>query len=191
MGEFGRSGSQLPHDEAAQREHLKDVDENLRRDQEADQVAKGKSSLWTRRAGYLLVLAGAAGFVASCFVPYYGGGLFGPGSETISLWQQGSPGSDSVAADLSYLLFLIGGVATITFLAIAGLTRGRPRTAPTTLVATVVAWSLTWIGLMIHTATIGLGFTLEWGYWVQALSVGVMVVGSILAVASARAGTRS
>jgi hypothetical protein len=188
MGEFGRSGPQLPHDEAAQREHLKEVDEDVRRDQEADRVAMGHSLRRSWRAGYLVVLAGAVGFVASCFLPYYGGGVLGPGSTTVSLWQQGSLGS--VAWDLGSLLFLFGGVATVAFLAIAAVTRRAHRTAPTMLAATVVAWSLTWSGIMIREATFGPGITLEWGFWVQALSVGVVVIGTILAVASARTELR-
>jgi hypothetical protein len=191
MGEFGRSGPQLPHDEAAPREHLKEVDEDVRRDQEADRLAMGHSSRRSWRAGYLVILAGAAGFVASCFVPYYGGGLAGPGSETLSLYQQGLLGSDSVAGDLGSLLFLFGGVATVAFLAIAGVTRRGPRTAPAMLVATVVAWSLTWTGLMIRQTTFRFGIAMGWGLWVQALSVGVVVIGTILAMASARAGVRS
>lgn len=187
MGEFGRSGSQLPHDEAAQREHLNEVSEDLRRDQEADRVAKGHPPGRSRRTGYLVILAGAAGFVVSCFVPYYGGAVAGQGSgRTLSLFQQGWLG-DSVARDLGSLLFLFGGVATVAFLAIAGLARKGPRTAPTMLAATIVAWSLTWIGIMIRQATFGLGITLEWGYWVQALSVAVVVIGAILVMARARA----
>jgi hypothetical protein len=189
VGEFGRSGSQLPHDEAAQREHLNEVGEDLRRDREADRVAKGHSPMRGWRPGYLLVLAGAAGFVVGCFVPYYGG-LLGPG-ETVSLWQPGSPGGDSVASHLGQLLLLFGGVATVAFLAMVGATRRKPRTAPTMLAATVVAWSLTWTGFMIRQATLGLGISLEWGIWLQALSVGVVVIGTILAVARGGAGARS
>jgi len=187
MGELGRYGPQLPHDEAAQREHFNEVDEDLRRDQEADSVAKGHSTRPRSRIGYLVVLAGAAGFVAICFVPYYG---FGPGFETVSLYQRGS-GSHSVGWDLGSLLFLFGGVATVAFLAIAGLTRRGPRTAATTLAATAVAWSLTWTGIILREATFGLGITLEWGFWVQALSVGVVVIGTIVVVATARAGAHT
>lgn len=187
MGELGRYGPQLPHDEAAQREHFKEVDEDLSRDQEADRIAKGRSTRPRWGIGYLVVLAGAAGFVASCFVPYYGGGVFGPDSETVSLYQQGSLGSDSLGWYLGSLLFLFGGVATVAFLAIAGVTRRGPRTAASMLAATVVAWSLTWTGLMMREATFGLGITLEWGFWVQALSVGVVVIGTIVVVATARA----
>jgi hypothetical protein len=192
MGEFGRSGPQLPHDEAAQREHLKEVEEDLRHDHEADRVANGRSMRPTWILGYLLVLVGAAGFVASCFAPYYGGNVFGPGSETVSLYQQGSLGSDSVAWELGSLLFLFGGVATVAFLAIAAVTRRGPRTAPTMLAAAVVAWSLTWTGLMIREATfVGPLITLEWGFWVQAVSVGMVVIGTVVVVATAWAGAHT
>ncbi len=191
MGELGRCGPQLPHDEAAQREHFTEVDEDLRRDQEADRIANGRSTRPRLKIGYLVVLAGAGGFLTSCFVPYYGGG-FGPGSETVSLYQQGTLGGDSLGWDIGSLLFLFGGVATVSFLAIAGVTRRRPRTAASMLAATVVAWSLTWTGLMIREATFGgLGITLEWGFWLQALSVSVVVIGTVVVVATARAGAHS
>ena len=125
MGELGRNGPQLPHDEPAQRAHVKEVDEDLRADQEADRLAKGRSTRPRWGVGYLVVLAGSAGFVASSFVPYYGGGV-GPGFGTVSLYQQGSFG-DSVGWYLGSLLFLFGGVATVALLAIAGVTRrGTP-----------------------------------------------------------------
>jgi hypothetical protein len=38
------NGPQLPHDESVQREHIKEVDEDLRRDKQADRIAKGRST---------------------------------------------------------------------------------------------------------------------------------------------------
>jgi hypothetical protein len=41
MGEFGRgAGGQLPHEEASTREHFKQVEESIRHEHEADQIAK-------------------------------------------------------------------------------------------------------------------------------------------------------
>jgi hypothetical protein len=60
----------LPQNEAAQREHFKEVDEDLRRDHEADRIAKGRSTRPRWEIGYLVVLLGVAGFVLSCFLPY-------------------------------------------------------------------------------------------------------------------------
>jgi len=40
VSEFGRSGPWLPHDEAAQQEHLEEVGEDLRHEHEAERVAK-------------------------------------------------------------------------------------------------------------------------------------------------------
>jgi hypothetical protein len=51
------------------------------------------------------------------------------------------------------------------------------------MAAAVAAWSLTWIGLMIREATFGGGISLEWGFWVQASSIGVVVIGTIVVVA--------
>jgi hypothetical protein len=86
MGEFGRSGPQLPHDETIQREHLKEVEEDLHRDQEADRFATGRAARPRGRLGYLVVLVGAAGFVASCFLPYNGLTILPDGSRTVSLY---------------------------------------------------------------------------------------------------------
>jgi hypothetical protein len=44
VSEFGRSGPQLPHDEASQKEHLREVEEDLHHEHEADRVAKAHST---------------------------------------------------------------------------------------------------------------------------------------------------
>jgi hypothetical protein len=183
MGEFGRSGPQLPHDEAAQREHLQEVEEDLRRDQEADRVATGRSRPRVR-LGYLVVLVGAAGFVASCFLPYDGLTILPDGSRTVSLYEQlVSLGPNDGGSDFGALLFLFGGVASVAVIAIMGATRGGLRPSAATMAAAVSVWSLTWIGLMIREATFVGGISLEWGFWVQASSIGVVVIGTIVVVA--------
>lgn len=188
MGEFGRSGPQLPHDEAAQREHLKEVDEDLRRDQEADRVARGRSRRQTWRLGYLVVLVGAAGFVASCFLPYNDLTILPRDSRTVSLYEQlVSLGPNDGGSDVGAFLFLFGGVASVAVVAIMGSTRRGLRPGAASVAAAVAAWSLTWIGLMIREATFGGGISLEWGFWVQAVSVGVVVIATIVVMASARA----
>jgi hypothetical protein len=44
---------------------------------------------------------------------------------------------------------------------------------------------------MIRDAMLGLGITLEWGFWVHAVSVGVVAIGTIVVVATARAGAHT
>jgi hypothetical protein len=184
MGEFGRSGPQLPHDEAAQREHLKEVEEDLRRDQEADHFATGRAPRPRVRLGYLVVLVGAAGFVASCFLPYSGLSMLPDGSRTVSLYEQlVSLGPNDGGSDVGALLFLFGGVASVAVIAVMGVSRGGLRPSAASMAAAVAVWSLTWIGLMIREATFGGGISLEWGFWVQASSIGVVVVGTIVVVA--------
>jgi hypothetical protein len=192
MSEFGRSGPQLPHNEAAQREHLKEVDEYLRRDQEADRVANGHSTRPRGRLGYLVVLAGAAGFVASCFLPYYGLTIPPDGSRTVSIYEQFvSLGPNDGGLDVGALLFLFGGVASVAVVAVMGVTRRGLRPGAASLAAAVAAWSLTWIGLMIREVTFRGGLSLEWGFWVQAVSVAVVIIGTIVVVATARAGAHT
>jgi hypothetical protein len=184
MGEFGRSGPQLPHDEAAQREHLKEVEEDLRGDQEADRFATGSATRRRGRLGYLVVLVGVAGFVASCFLPYKGLTILPDGSRTVSLYEQlVSLGPNDGGSDAGALLFLFGGVASVAVIAVMGVSRGGLRPSAASMAAVVAAWSLTWIGLMIRDATFGAGTSLEWGFWIQALSIGVVVIGTIVVVA--------
>jgi hypothetical protein len=44
-----------------------------------------------------------------------------------------------------------------------------------------------WIGVMPSTAQTSVGISLEVGYWVQAVSIGVVIVGAIVVMAFARA----
>ena len=55
------------------------------------------------------------------------------------------------------------------------------------LIGAVGAWSLPWIGVMLSTAQTRVGISLEVGYWVQAVSIGVVIVGAIVVMAFARA----
>jgi hypothetical protein len=55
------------------------------------------------------------------------------------------------------------------------------------LIGAVGAWSLPWIGVMLSTAQTSVGISLEVGYWVQAVSIGVVIVGAIVVMAFARA----
>ena len=68
--------------------------------------------------------------------------------------------------------------------AIVGLTRSERPSGRAFLAGAVAAWSLTWIGSLLQTANlrddaIG-GLSLEIGFWLQALSIGVAVIGTIL-----------
>jgi hypothetical protein len=70
--------------------------------------------------------------------------------------------------------------------AIVGLARGKRTTTPvySFLADAVAAWSLTWIGSLLQ--TVGLRnsdiaeLSLEVGFWLQAVSIGVALIGTIL-----------
>ena len=155
--------------------------------------------------GYAVVVLGAALFVASCFLPYMGyTGVPAPGTKTtVSLYQQLTLGPDGGSSDLSVLLYLFGGVAPVAAVAVVALVRGERRPArptssgtrsarasspvlPALLVGAVGAWSLTWIGALLRLGTF-LGTSLEMGFWLQAVSIGVTIIGTIL-VGTRRAG---
>jgi hypothetical protein len=141
------------------------------------------------RVGYAIVLIGAALFVATCFLPYYGYEFAQSGS--VSLYDQVIVARGG-GLQLGPKLFLFGGVATVVVVALIGLTRRERPSGRGFLTGAVAAWSLTWIGSLLQTAslqgsgTIG-GLSLEIGFWLQAVSIGVVVIGTIL-VATRRTG---
>jgi hypothetical protein len=69
MVEFQPFGPKLPHDPEGTQEHERDVREEAERAHDVKRVSETahRSSL-----GYAIVLLGAALFVATCFLPYYG-----------------------------------------------------------------------------------------------------------------------
>jgi hypothetical protein len=128
--------------------------------------------------GYAIVLLGAGLFVTSCFLPYNGFAVLG--ERTISLYQQLTLGPNDSSSDLGALLYLFGGVAPVAVVASVGLVRGEGRTGlPSLLVGAVAAWSLTWIGVLLRLGTFA-GASWEVGFWLQAVSIGVAVIGTIL-----------
>lgn len=140
--------------------------------------------------GYAIVLLGAALFVASCFLPYTGYTVLPPAARetgTFSLYQQLTQGPNGGGPDLSALLYLFGGVAPVAAVAVVALMRGeRGPILPALLLGAVVAWSLTWIGALLRLGTY-LDASLEFGFWLQAASIGVAVIGTLL-IATRRPG---
>jgi hypothetical protein len=136
------------------------------------------------RVGYLIVLLGAALFMASCFIPYYGFEV--PAQRTFSLYEQQTSGVFD-GANIGRLLYLFAGVAISGSIAVVGVARSEPHPrVPAMLIAAVAAWSLPWIGVMLSTAQTRLDLSLEIGYWVQAVSIGVVIIGTIVVMASTR-----
>jgi hypothetical protein len=71
--------------------------------------------------------------------------------------------------------------------ALVGLIRGERQSGRGYLAGAVSAWSLTWIGSLLQSAglregTLTGGLSLEAGFWLQAVSIGVAVIGTILVV---------
>jgi hypothetical protein len=131
------------------------------------------------RVGYAVVLLGGALFVATCFLPYYGF----PVGRSVSLYDQRLVAQDG-GYELGVILFLFGGVGIVLVIAIVGLTRSERPSGGTLLAGAVAAWSLTWIGSLVQTASLresAIGrLSLEAGFWLQAVSIGVAVIGTIL-----------
>ena len=107
--------------------------------------------------GYVIVLVGVAGFVLSCFLPYTTLDALVPAdsssSPTFSYYRLVATTPDG--GTLQYvggLLFLFGGATTVASVALAGIRHGHHerRRTPSILVAVTVAWSLSWIGLLVQ-----------------------------------------
>jgi len=138
--------------------------------------------------GYLVVLIGVVAFVLSCFLPYRGfwgseGSLFGP---TPSFYRVVTTGLGTLQS-VGGLLFLFGGAATVAWVALAGLRHGQHerRRTPSILVAVTVAWSSAWIGVLVSQSGVS-GVVYRVGYWTMLVSVGVVVVGTLLVWVSGR-----
>ena len=129
--------------------------------------------------GYAVVVLGAALFVVSCFLPYQRFSVISAASTT-SLYQQVTFVPGGGGSDLGALLFLFGGVVPLAVVALIALVRGeRGPVLPSVLMGALLAWSLTWIGTLLRLGSFG-DHSLEIGFWVQAASIGVAVIGTIL-----------
>lgn len=145
----------------------------------------------TVRISYLVVLLGTAAYVVSCFLPYYAVGLGGR-DQTVSMYDQLQFGSEEWTLDLGTFLFLFGALAVLAAIAIAGLIgRGHPLWNPALLAVVALAWSLTSFGMILRStalleSTLPSGLSLAVGFWVQAVGVLVVVLGTMALLVTAR-----
>lgn len=144
--------------------------------------------------GYGIVLIGIAAFVLSCFLPYTSFqavvGADSSSSPTFSYYRLvTTTPSGGTLQYVGGLLFLFGGAATVAWVALAGLRHGHHerRRTPSILVAVTVAWSLSWIGLLVNAS----GFYGDGvGFWSMLVSAGVVIVGTIVAWVLGRHATQ-
>jgi len=132
--------------------------------------------------GYLLVLVGVAAFVLKLLLALHA--ILRSGIHLILPIGHGEPGRN--LEDVGGLLLLFGGTTTVAWVALAGLRHGqheRWRT-PSILLAVTVTWSLSWISVLLSVSGL---FEHEVGYWSMLVSVGVVIVGSVVAWVSGKA----
>jgi len=131
--------------------------------------------------GYVLVLVGVVAFVLSCFLPY--SRLLD--QRSISYYRLATMSQGGTLRYVGGLLFLFGGTATVAWVALAGLRHGRHerRRTPSILLAVSVVWSLSWIGILVSVSG---GFGYEVGYWSMLVSIGVVIVGTVVVWLSGR-----
>jgi hypothetical protein len=132
--------------------------------------------------GYVVVLIGVVAFVVGCFLPYYEYAQSPLGS--VSLYRLMMFPPSGAEADVGAFLFLFAGIATLAWVAIAGV-RGSESWTRSALAAVTIAWSLTWIGTLLGAFQFATRRLL--GYWVLFLGVGVVVIGAIMVWVSGRA----
>jgi len=131
--------------------------------------------------GYVVVLLGAVAFVVGLFLPYYD---YEVSPFSASLYRTMMIYPEGAVASVGAFLFLFAGVTTLAWVALAGV-RGSEGWTRSALVAVTIAWSLTWFGILLGAARFGTPLLV--GFWVLLLSVGVVVIGTIMAWVSPRA----
>jgi hypothetical protein len=125
--------------------------------------------------GHIVVLDGVLGFVVSCFLPY-AEVVGAPGGYSVSLYRLLTLGDATLAAAGGFLL-LFAGAGTIGLISLAALMKPRAW-ALLALAAASMVWSLTSIGLLL--GAYGFYSSMSVGYWLTAVSIAVVVVGTIL-----------
>jgi hypothetical protein len=153
----------------------------VKRRKRAHDVKRASETARRSSLGYAIVLLGAALFLASCFLPYYGYEFSKAG--TVSLYDQLIVAFGG-GLQVGRKLFLFGGIATVVVVALIDLRR-RERRSRGFLAGAVTVWSLTWIASLLQSASLRgggtvTGYSLEIGFWLQAVSIGVVVIGTIL-----------
>ena len=134
----------------------------------------------------IIVLLGSAGFVATSFLPLE---EFKVGSTvTYSLYQLSRQPPGNLVAHIGGILWLFTGVLTIASLSILGLRNPPFRWASASLAAAVIVWSTYWIGTLLRTSAVAP--SLAWGYWLVLLSMGVVVIGTVMVVMATRSYVR-
>jgi hypothetical protein len=145
-------------------------------------------------AANVIVLFGAAAFVVSCFLPYYEVDFAPAGSDpSVSLYDQLQFGSDEWTLYLGTLLLLFGAVAVVVALAIVGVRRRGYRIwTPGMLAVAVLTWASTWFGVLLRQESFLSSdvaeASLAAGFWLQTVSVAVVVLGAVAGLVTARRG---
>ena len=139
------------------------------------------------RVGPVIVLVGAAGFVVACFLPFYEAIVALPRDEaTTSLYRlyvTGFPGG-GFGSQAGGFASLFAGVTIVASIAILLLRKRSQRWALPALVAVVAAWSLYWFGTLLRLAAVLSPRYL--GYWAVLLTVGLVIVGTLVSVVASR-----
>ena len=149
------------------------------------------------RAANAVVLLGTALFVVSCFLPYYEAAAPGSVFGGVSLYDQLQFGAEGWVFDLGTYLFLFGALAVVIAMAIVGITRRGYRIwTPAMLGVAVLAWATTWFGALLRQTSLVSSSSvipetsLAVGFWLQALSILVVILGTLAGLVTARRGAQ-
>jgi hypothetical protein len=128
--------------------------------------------------GPAIVLAGVAGFIVACFLPFWPTPAPLPQREAISLYRlYVTPAPvNNLFLQAAGFLALFAGVVVVASLAIVHLIRRKRRWTLSALAGAVTVWALTWIAMLLRTWAIG--FPREAGYWVLMASTGLVIAGT-------------
>jgi hypothetical protein len=143
-----------------------------------------------KTVGYVLIALAMTAFgFSALFLDFYGGQALPPGvSFTYFTSLRGGPEGGDAAVTLGAVMTAFGGPLAILILSLLGLRHPDSEPVRFSLIGAVAVWSITILGLAVVQWARDLPVTT--GFWVQAIAIGVALVGLFLVYFSVEAGQR-
>jgi hypothetical protein len=131
-----------------------------------------------------VILAGVVGFLIGSFLPFYDLALTDESPSFARQMLTGLP--ETPGWEVGGILMLFAATAVVGVMAAIGLGAGARDSATQTLIGAAVAWSITWVGALLRST----GFSVEIGFFVMWVGIGVVVVGTVIVIRQTRRAAR-
>jgi hypothetical protein len=131
-----------------------------------------------------VILAGVVGFLIGSFLPFYDLALTDESPSFARQMLTGLP--ETPGWEVGGILMLFAATAVVGVMAAIGLGAGARDSATQTLIGAAVTWSITWVGALLRST----GFSVEIGFFVMWVGIGVVVVGTVIVIRQTRRAAR-